>query len=158
MNTKSQVTSVTQSELKRVIHYNPITGVFSRILPDKSLEPCTPKGKGYLTISIKGTRYPAHRLAFLYMEGKLPEMVAHLNKCKQDNRWENLEAYSKKEASRNTGRIKTSKGTGIFYHRPFARWAVAYTDSDGVFHSSWELTEEDAKAKRLLFLQLYSNV
>lgn len=47
---------------------------------------------GYRYVSFEGTRYRAHRLAFLFMDGEIPEMIDHINGIRDDNSWDNLRA------------------------------------------------------------------
>ena len=47
--------------------------------------------RGYISIRYEGRHYLAHRLAFLWMEGRWPEpQIDHRNKNVVDNRWGNL--------------------------------------------------------------------
>ena len=69
-----------QEELKELIHYDPATGVFTWLIaPCKNIKDGAEAGNlrpdGYRAISNDGKRYYAHRLAFLYMDGEVPEMV-----------------------------------------------------------------------------------
>ncbi len=87
-----------QATLKQWIHYNPDTGVFTRL---KVLSPKRqalvgkpmlnrPK-RGYVRIQIEGRTYPAHRLAWLYITGAWPkDTIDHINREPFDNRWCNL--------------------------------------------------------------------
>ena len=83
-------------QLTRHLHYNPHTGVFTRIqqpvnsplrIGEISNNTLLERGK----IQILKTYYRAGRLAYLYMTGKLPEgTVEHLNGDASDFRWDNL--------------------------------------------------------------------
>jgi hypothetical protein len=53
---------------------------------------------------VLGKVYQAHRLAFLYQEGKFPlEEVDHINHKKDDNRWSNIRHATRVENSKNSG-------------------------------------------------------
>jgi len=105
---------ITQEELKRIIHYNPETGVFTRLIayargmsvgsilgsPDKD---------GYLRIHIYGKTYKSHRLAFLYMTGSIPKNeIDHIDRIKSNNKWSNLRSASRKENAANQNKFKTN--------------------------------------------------
>lgn len=88
---------LTQAELKKLVKYDPDTGVFTlvkwrRRTTRKVGEELGSLTKlGYLETCINQKRYYLHRLAFLYMTGSLPEYsVDHRNRDKSDNRWANL--------------------------------------------------------------------
>ncbi len=97
-----------QATLKEYVHYNPETGVFTRL---KVSTKCPkhwnkllgkPMGNldnmGYLRAQINGAEYRLHRLAWLYMTGEWPPSygVDHKNRNRSDNRWENLRAASQR--------------------------------------------------------------
>ena len=81
---------------------------------------------GYSTLAIKvlGTRWYAHRLAFIFMGKSLPTQVDHLNRNPLDNRWENLAASSAKENMKNTSMFSnnTSGVTGVIWHKARDKW------------------------------------
>jgi hypothetical protein len=86
---------ITQETLKSLIVYEPETGLFrwrhGRNGAAAGKIAGSPDKDGYVRIRVNYKRYPAHRLAFLYMTGEWPrEQVDHANLNKNDNRWENL--------------------------------------------------------------------
>lgn len=53
---------------------------------------------GYRSIDIEGSKYLAHRLAWLYMTGEWPEyLIRHKNEKNDDNSWDNLVNTTPKE-------------------------------------------------------------
>lgn len=99
---------LTKEELRKVIHYDPYTGVFTRL--DGS--GCGYiMNTGYREISVQNKKWLAHRLAFVYMEDYLPKYVDHINQVKDDNRWCNLRECSHVENMRNT-KVRTTSLTG----------------------------------------------
>lgn len=85
--------------------YDPATGLFIR-RRDKgkwkqgNVAGCIDK-HGYISISINGRKYKAHRLAFMYMLGSQPEIVDHVNGLRSDNRWCNLRSCDAIENASN---------------------------------------------------------
>lgn len=86
---------LTQEYLKSEFHYDPETGLFTRLIARNKYKigevAGTIDNKGYVRINIAGKYYRAHRLAFLYMTGEWPKNQGdHKNRIRNDNRWENL--------------------------------------------------------------------
>jgi len=87
---------VTAKELRRLLHYDPLTGIFTRLVgtgkgAHVGAAAGTMNGQGYMLVSVKCRQYRAHRLAWLYMTGSWPQHeVGHRNGKRDDNRWENL--------------------------------------------------------------------
>ena len=98
---------ITQTRLKELLNYDPISGIFTWKTSRGGRKPGSIAGtkcihKGYITIQIDGTLYRAHRLAFLYMIGRLPEdQVDHIDRCKDNNAWSNLRECTQAENQLN---------------------------------------------------------
>ena len=102
---------LTQQELKKLVTYDPDTGIF-RWAADVGTGKIKAgeiagsyDSKGYLRIGINGRKYKSHRLAWLYVHGCFPEdEIDHINRVRDDNRIENLRAVTGAENCKNTGR------------------------------------------------------
>jgi len=58
---------------------------------------------GYLIIKIKGKQYKAHRLVYLYFNGKFPKNeIDHINRIRSDNKIENLRDVTRQQNMDNT--------------------------------------------------------
>jgi len=122
--------NVTQDRLKELVHYDPASGIFTRI---KDAGPNAKAGvvvgcknsKGYLQVVIDGKHYKLHRLAFLYMTGEFPDHeVDHINRECSDNRWSNLRVATKSQNLRNVGPHKTNKSgyKGVSWKKDVSKW------------------------------------
>ncbi len=91
---------MTQNRLKELLLYNPQSGVFEWLKSGsgrKKKVAGRTESNGYISIGIDGRVYGAHRLAWLYVHGKLPLMIDHRNRVRNDNSIGNLRLtnYSK---------------------------------------------------------------
>jgi predicted HAD superfamily Cof-like phosphohydrolase len=121
---------ITQEELKKYLHYEPSTGVFTRLFKSG------PRGtvgsivgyktkKEYLSIKLLGKTYQAHRLAWLYMHGVWPiKSIDHINGVRGDNSISNLREASEAEngANRRLNTNTTSGYKGVTWHAPSKSW------------------------------------
>jgi len=118
---------LTQAYLKSILHYDPETGIFVRTVGRGKNMPAGNFNKitGYIQIQINRKKYPAHRLAFLYMTGLWPtEKTDHINGVRHDNRYVNLRAATNQENMRNAKRYSnnTSGITGVYWHINNRKW------------------------------------
>lgn len=126
---------LTQAILKEYLHYCPITGNFTRLklhnkpggLKIGDLAGSN-NGRGYLKINLLGSRYYAHRLAFLYMEGEIPELIDHINRDKSDNSWANLRKATKEQNLYNRP-VDKRNTTGV----KNVRWSTRYSAYEVTF-------------------------
>ncbi len=112
---------LTQERLLELIHYNPETGLFSRLGGRRSDRvgkvAGSPQGQGYLLIFVDGRRYRAHRLAWFYMTGEWPaDGIDHVNNIKTDNRFANLRLATRaqNEMNKPPSRSNTSGVKGVY--------------------------------------------
>lgn len=121
---------LTQERLKELFHYDQNTGIFTRA---KTVTYNSKRGDvsgykdefGYLQIQVDGRLYRAHRLAWLYVYGYLPENdIDHINRIGDDNRIKNLREVSRSCNNRNSGNSKanTSGVKGVSYAKKIKKW------------------------------------
>lgn len=88
----------TQDQVRYLYDYDPETGVFrwknkyphARRIKIGDVAGSRELG-GYLTLMVNGKPYKAHRIAWLYVTGSLPEeCIDHVNGVRDDNRFSNL--------------------------------------------------------------------
>lgn len=127
--------SLTQERLKELVHYDPVTGIWTRLVKRSNYDIGDQAGnvgaKGYWVLRIDGQRYRSARLAFLYMTGKWPEHQAdHKNRNRLDDRWANLRDRTPKQQSRNRDApIGKSGVRGVHSYKK--RHVARIVDSDG---------------------------
>ncbi len=97
---------ISQEYVSSLISYDPETGIFRWKINKCHVNIDDIAGhiaiSGYNLIKIDQRKWPAHRLAFLIMEGKLPDnQVDHINKIRSDNRWSNLRHATHKQNHEN---------------------------------------------------------
>jgi hypothetical protein len=92
---------LTQERLKKILDYNPYTGIFKwKTRPANNggvkvgdiagnFDYSRPSGP-YVRIGIDGIYYWAHRLAWLWAYGRLPNEVDHIDRVAANNRLDNL--------------------------------------------------------------------
>jgi len=109
---------ITQERLRYLLNYDPDTGKFTWLHPTSNRVAAGRQAGnldslGYIQISLDGRDYRGHRLAWLYMTGKIPEAeVDHVNRDRSDNRWANLRVATREENARNRVAYKNNK-TGL---------------------------------------------
>lgn len=129
---------ITQTELKDNLEYNAESGVF---VWKRSKGRTTYKGKEagwtqknakgnqhYRSIEINGKCYKAHRLAFLYMTGSMPDStVDHIDGNGLNNAWVNLRDVPQSENQKNRPLQSNNKSgvVGVSFDKSKNKWAAS---------------------------------
>lgn len=88
--------SLTAERLRELLRYDPETGLFTRLAAHTTkrlgrVVKGGDNGDGYGRVTLDGSRYYLHRLAWLYMTGAWPtQEIDHCDGDKSNNRWSNL--------------------------------------------------------------------
>jgi len=121
---------IAQERLKKILNYDPETGIF-RWIDAKNQSQLngeiagSPDTRGWIYIGIEGKKYAAHRLAWLYVYGERPEIdIDHKNRCRSDNRIDNLRLATKNQNQHNQGISRANKTgfKGVCIHRPSGKY------------------------------------
>jgi hypothetical protein len=121
---------LTAERLREVLDYDPLTGDFRWLVASNSHVHIgkiagSINGSGYILIGVDGTKYRAHRLAFLYTMGKFPKSeVDHADGDTTNNRWANLREASRSLNAANTRRPRTNGSgfKGVHWHSRNKKW------------------------------------
>lgn len=162
--------------LRRLLHYEPSSGVFtwkhrSRDLfkSERSFKQWNSGNAGQIAgwnevrkdgykvscISIFGRRYTSHRLAWIYMTGNQPpRAIDHINRNSTDNRWDNLrDGTLINDWNRSLSCKNTSGAVGVDYdykrHKWKARASVTLLgDKRTIYLGSYDTKDEAACVAR----------
>jgi HNH endonuclease/AP2 domain len=145
---------LTADDLRRVLNYNPNTGEFTWLIARRASEVGTRAGciraDGYSQIGIGGSRYLAHRLAWLYMKGVWPsEQIDQIDRNRSNNSWLNLRPATNTQNQGN--RLAVSGIRGVYFDKGCQKWrAQIFIDNHpkhlGVFATANEAREAYNKA------------
>jgi len=112
---------------------------------------------GYLQISLDGSRYPAHAVAFSLYHRRWPApgmVLDHINGDKADNREENIREVTNAENMQNRIGINSNNSTGVAgvywdkrRHKWFARIQINWKF---IFGGYYEKFEDAVEARRQL--------
>jgi len=150
---------LTQETLKEILDYNPTTGIFTRLVSGSNRSKAgnvvgSPNGAGYLQVKIQRKMYQLHRLAFLFVEGYLPENdVDHMNGTVDDNRWKNLREVSRSCNMQNQqlGSANKSGFTGVFWRKQSGKWLASIQINKNGIHIGLYKTATDAAVARVKY-------
>lgn len=122
---------ITQIELQEQFNYDADTGIFTwkvshvKVKAGQVAGCCRPNG--YVTINYNKTFYLAHRLAWLYVYGELPDnCLDHINCVRNDNRISNLRNATTQQNNYNSKLSITNKSgvKGVYWMKNKNKWAV----------------------------------
>ena len=118
--------------LKAHLAYDPDTGIITWIK-----KPCrtvlvgsvagSMNNMGYRQVGFNGSKYLAHRVAWLLVKGVWPEHeIDHINGVPDDNRWVNLRSVTHTENQHNAKRPRhnTSGVTGVYRSAAHSKWVA----------------------------------
>lgn len=106
--------NITEERLKELFYYDPLSGEFTRkkyMFGAKKNKVGNVRHDGYKRICIDYVSYLAHRLAWLYMTGEMPDdVIDHIDGNPSNNAFHNLRKVSQKL---NVQNVKTHKSNSI---------------------------------------------
>lgn len=150
---------VTHKELKRLLDYDSLTGVFkwknlnSKAKNIKIGDVAGSKNKrGYIQIAVNGKTYYAHRLAWFYVYGYFPEnRIDHKDQVKYHNWIKNLREASSQCNMRNSGNHKnnTSGVKGVGWDKKLNKWTAQITNNKKSKRLGYYNNFDDAVCARL---------
>lgn len=121
---------ITVERLRAILLYEPDTGewywrvsISNRI--KAGMRAGGIKAGGYRQFLISGYTYYSAPLAFLYMTGEWPkDQMDHINRIRDDDRWENLReaSWSENMANRKIPAHNTSGYLGVSWDAPSGKW------------------------------------
>ena len=144
------------SRVQELLNYEPTTGEFSwktsrRGTALSGVAGSVHKSTGYRNITIDGTKYRAHRLAWLVVTGSDPgELeIDHINRDRADNRFSNLRLATTQQNQRNLSLActNTSGIKGVHWHKQRNKWRAKVQHKGRFIHvGCFELLEDAAAA------------
>jgi hypothetical protein len=151
---------LTQERLKESLDYDPETGIFTwrvrasnrvRVGSQAGSKKTDRGGKTYVQIRMDGVFLLAHRLAFLWMEGSVPEdQTDHEDGDGTNNRWSNLKRVTHQQNGRNRRRRGTNMSgvTGVCWHKQARKWQARIQVAGRACHLGLFTVKEEAISTR----------
>lgn len=112
-----------QQELRKLFKYSPETG---QLFHRKNMRVAGTIGMyGYVILTIKGSKYFAHRVIWKMLNGRDPDgYIDHINQNRSDNRIENLRIATRSDNAKNQKQHATNSSgvTGVQYWSSRNKW------------------------------------
>jgi hypothetical protein len=143
---------LTQERLKELLQYDEHTGVFTWIKPTSNRVKAGSLAAncnthGYLYARLDKKHYGAHRLAWLYMTGKMPKnLIDHIDGNPLNNAFANLREATQEQNLHNLKKsIKNTSGyKGVHFHKSTNKWRAVVTVKNKPKHLGLYATPEEA--------------
>lgn len=150
--------TLTQENLKQLLHYDPKSGVF--IWTNVSLKKSYLKGclagrlckrTGYRRVQINKASYQAHRLAWLYVYGEWPkQLIDHIDGNRDNNAIANLRDVSARCNLQNQKKAQNDSKTGFLgVHRGKGRsryYAMIAINRRNIYLGTFDCPQEAHEA------------
>lgn len=154
--------SITADELRSILHYNPLTGVFTRRKSAGGRLAGSVAGSlnshGYMQVGVLKRLYMAHRLAWLYVYGTWPKnQIDHINRSRADNRIANLRDVTSQQNLCNAGtyNTNTSGRKGVYWVKRDSRWRACIVNKGRYLSLGYFGTQAEAVSARVAAEKLY---
>ncbi len=123
---------LTATRLRELLTYDPASGELRWRTVVGHVEAGSVAGgitrRGYRVLSIDGSKYLAHRIAYLFMVGEFPKLqIDHVDCDKSNNKWDNLRQASRSQNMANRIRFasNTSGYKGVSWCRRESKWMAS---------------------------------
>jgi len=152
--------------VRELLNYDPETGIFTRKIRTAQRHKIGDRAdflvtsgnsEGYCRVSFDSKRYLAHRVVWLYVHGKWPELdIDHINGNKSDNRLANLREVDRSTNLQNMRHARKDNRSGFLGVTTIIqgkKWrATVHMNGKGihvgVYHSPEEAHQAYLVAKR----------
>ena len=138
-----------QATLKHLLQYDPATGVFTWLSGKRSGKAAGfLQSHGYLQIQICDKAYYAHRLAWLFVHGELPDKVIdHVDGDRRNNAISNLRCVSQGENLQNQRTARSDNSCGALgVSAKAGKWRAAIRVAGRSIHLGTFASKEAASA------------
>lgn len=103
---------------------------------------------GYVAVSVDSKLKLAHRVIWEMLRGEIPQNmeIDHIDKCRKNNKIENLRLVSRDENLKNKGMYKCNKSgvTGFIFNKQNSKWAANIRVNGKLKHLGYYADFEDA--------------
>lgn len=145
---------LTQARLQELLHYDPETGVFTRLVATSNRVKVGDvagftDANGYTIIRVESRPYKAHRLAWLYMNGTWPTHdIDHIDTTRSNNTAVNLREATRSENNGNRSLNSNNKTgiKGVTFIPRYNKYAARIRVKGRGKHLGYFTTKEEAAA------------
>ena len=142
---------ITQADLIRLFDYDLSTGVFIRrvktaIATKIGDEAGFVDSEGYVQMRVLGKTYRAHKLAWLYVFGEVPELIDHIDGNRSNNSISNLRIADKSTNGFNREKKHQSSSVfkGVLWSKKYNKWEAKINANKKRRHIGYFDCEQEA--------------